>query len=427
MLPRALRNSALLQEKTLKRIQEFDGLRTLAVLIVITDHYAPFRNFANSAPARLGGFGVDLFFVLSGFLITTILLGLRNTDRPYQVFYVRRFLRILPPFILLLTFVYGIGVLLHEPLEKSKLLGQLLFLRSFKETGVVFSRMLAVLCGIVPVPGLFHKLISGAVPRDYPWLPMSGSLGPTWSLSVEEWFYVLWAPVVLLFRRSTILIIGLLMCVMGFLLRWLGGGGAEFFSSVDILIAGAILALWVERRKSLSVAMRIRADSAISWIASAAFLLFVLLTGLHRDLLSRTLIEIFVFGAVAWLIHQAGQSHPVCAFLRLRPLVYIGTISYMVYLIHLPMYFVVRSMLSTITGGWPEPARMWTVALCSVVGTLVVAALSWKFYEQPLLGFKDVLTERILEGAPRRQAEMATGPGSVAVLMDQQHLSETRP
>ncbi len=135
------------------RIQEFDGLRTFAVLVVIADHYAPLRNFADGAPARLGGFGVDLFFVLSGYLITTILLGLRTTDRPYQVFYVRRFLRILPPYFLLLVLVYGLAGLLREPIAGSKVAGQILFLRSFKDTSAVLERLWFVLSGATPVPG----------------------------------------------------------------------------------------------------------------------------------------------------------------------------------------------------------------------------------------------------------------------------------
>jgi peptidoglycan/LPS O-acetylase OafA/YrhL len=381
--------------ETMKRIFEFDGLRTLAVLIVIADHYAPFRNFAGGATARLGGFGVDVFFVLSGFLITTILLELKGTDHAYQVFYARRFLRILPPFVALLVVVYGAGILMHEPLDKSKMFGQLLFLRSFKNTRVVMARVWGVIHGAAAVPGLFHKLSVPSVPRDYPWLPMSGSLGPTWSLSVEEWFYVLWAPVVLMFRRRMILIVAAMSCLMGFVLRWLGGGGSDFFSSVDILIVGAVLALWVERRKSLPLNVSRRFDNLIRWAALVSFLLFLLLTWLHRDLISRTLVEIFVFGAIAWLIRNAGCAHPISSLLRVKPLVYSGMISYTIYLIHLPMYFLVRSALHGLIAGLPEVQGMWIVALFSLAGTLAFSAISWRYYEQPLLGFKDVLTERI--------------------------------
>jgi len=375
------------------RIQEFDGLRTFAVLVVIADHYAPLRNFADSAPARLGGFGVDLFFVLSGYLITTILLGLRTTDRPYQVFYVRRFLRILPPYFLLLVLVYGLAAVLREPIASSKVAGQILFLRSFKDSGAVLERLWFVFSGATPVPGLFHTLVSGPVPRDYPWLPITGSLGPTWSLSVEEWFYLLWAPVVLLFSRRTILRIAGCVCVMGFLLRWLGAGGTDFLSSVDILITGAVLALWVERRATLPGNLQRRYDYAIGISGIASLIVFVVLTSVHRDLISRTLIEVFVFAALAWIIQNAGRSHPICSSLRWKPIVYVGTISYMVYLIHLPMYFIVRSAVYRITAGLSDISRMWVVCLCSVAATIAFSALSWKYFEHPILRFKDILTE----------------------------------
>jgi peptidoglycan/LPS O-acetylase OafA/YrhL len=395
----------------MRRIQEFDGLRALAVLIVIADHYAPVRNFANGAPARLGGIGVDVFFVLSGYLITTILLGLRGTDRPYQVFYVRRFLRILPPYCLLLVLVYGIAILLHEPIVRSKVLGQVLFLRSFKGSGGVLERVWYVLNGTTPVLGLFHKLESGLVLRDYPWLPMTGSLGPTWSLSVEEWFYLLWAPVVLICRRRAILVIAASVCMMGFVLRWIGAGGTDFFSSIDILVAGAVLALWIERRPVLSANVQRRCDYAIGLLSILSFAAFIVLTSLHRDLLSRTLIEVFMFGALSWIIHNAERPRPICAVLRFKPLVYIGTISYMVYLIHLPIYFVVRSALYGVTSGLSEGSRAWAVFLCSVSATIAFSALSWKYYEQPILRFKDRLTKEVtFAKRPCSPSTTATSP-----------------
>ena len=154
--------------------------------------------------------------MLSGYLITTILLGLRAVQRPYRIFYARRLLRILPPFGLLLLLVYGGSALLHGAISKSKLIGQLLFLRSFRDTGAVLSGLRDVLSGHSQVPGLFARITRTPISRDYPYLPLTGSLGPTWSLSVEEWFYLLWAPVVLLCRRRLLVVIGVILCTMGF-------------------------------------------------------------------------------------------------------------------------------------------------------------------------------------------------------------------
>jgi peptidoglycan/LPS O-acetylase OafA/YrhL len=182
---------------------------------------------------------------------------------------------------------------------------------------------------------------------------------------------------------------------MAFFLRWLGAGGSDFFSCVDILVTGAVLALWIEHRVTLPAKVLQRCDCTIGLMAIVSFVVFVVLTSIHRDLISRTLIEMFVFGGLAWIIHNAGRSHPICLLLRFKPVVYVGTISYMVYLIHLPMYFVVRSALHRVTAGLPEIGRMWGVCLCSVAATLAFSALSWKYYEQPILRFKDLLTEGI--------------------------------
>jgi len=96
----------------MSRIPELDGLRAWAILAVFCVHFRP-PGYRISDVLALGWSGVDLFFAISGFLITGILLSLRNHDRPYRTFYGRRALRIFPPYylawivILLLTFLHG--------------------------------------------------------------------------------------------------------------------------------------------------------------------------------------------------------------------------------------------------------------------------------------------------------------------------------
>ena len=382
----------------MRRITEFDGLRAFAVGLVILDHYAPFRNFAHGAPARYGGLGVDVFFVLSGFLITTILLDAKSEARPYRVFYARRFLRILPPYILLLVVVYGVSLALSESLDTSLVAAQVTFLRSFKGTDVLLQSCIHVMRHPTMMPGLFSRLPFGIVPRDYGRLPMAASLGPTWSLSVEEWFYVIWAPVVLLLSRRGIAMAATLSCVVGFLLRWIPGSGTNFFTSVDILATGAILALWFEHRSKLSLARVRFGDSFVTLASLSSTVVLFALSWLHRDLISRTLIEIAVFGGLAWLIRCSGEDHPIAAMLRWKPIVYVGSISYMVYLIHLPMYFVIRRIVDSAALPVTEIVRMWIVATASLCATLVFAALSWKYLEEPVLRFKSAMTTYLKRG-----------------------------
>lgn len=364
----------------------------MAVSLVILDHYAPFRTLAHGAAARHGGLGVDIFFVLSGFLITTILLESRTQSHPYRVFYARRSMRILPAYALLLIFVYSVGAWLREPLHMKTLLGQLLFLRSFLGTGTLLHQCIHVMQHPSSLPGLLRIIPPLVVQADYGHLPMAASLGPTWSLSVEEWFYFLWAPVVLLLSRRAIAITAVAICGMGISLRCLPGAGTSFLTSVDILVSGALLALWIEKRPKLAPAVRLHVDRSIAAVSALAMIALVVLSWSHRDGLSRTLIEISVMGALAWLFRHSGESHPVAKVLRCRPLVYLGSISYMIYLIHLPLYFIARHIVEPRAIGIAPLQRMWAVALCSLAATLLFATASWFFLEKPLLNQKERMT-----------------------------------
>ena len=380
----------------MKRIVELDGVRTLAVGMVITCHFAPFANWFNQFAGHNGGLGVDIFFVLSGFLITTILLGSKNQEHPYEIFYARRFLRIMPPYLLLLVIVYGIAFFAHDVIEPKKFIGQLLFLRSFSTVGEEAHRLIAVIHNPHLIPNPFAVTIPKFVDRDYPILPITGSLGPTWSLSVEEWFYVLWAPVVLMLRRPAIVAIGFFLCFTGFLLRWFISPSG-ILRSGDILIAGALLAIWIEYRKTLPVASQAKYDRLFDAATLVAGAIFVTLTLLQRDLMAMTFAEILFAGGVAWLIRHANSANPLSSFLRWKPIVWVGSISYTLYLIHLPMYFLVRAAITRILGeaNAATEVRYWIVALTTIVLALIFSWLSWQFFEAPILSYKEHLTDWI--------------------------------
>jgi peptidoglycan/LPS O-acetylase OafA/YrhL len=396
----------------MKRITELDGLRAIAVAIVVCDHYAPFRSFAHGVSARYGGTGVDIFFVLSGFLITGILLKAKTEPHPYLTFYARRNIRILPPLLLVTCCVYAAGYALGEPVNKKLLLAHLLFLRSFKGGGATLLHMLQVVRTHSLSPGLFHRSAPSAIPRDYARLPMADSLGPTWSLSVEEWFYLLWAPIVVMSSRRIIASIAAAACLWGLVIRW-KVGGTGFFTSVDILAVGALLALWIEQRMQISCTMRRVLDSLIATVSATTSVLVILLWTFHRDALARTLVAFSVFGLIAWLVKSAGSRSPVAVMLRARPLVYLGGISYTFYLAHLPIYFLVRKLFDSFGRSVAAPQRTWCVALCSIAMTLAFAAASWTFYEQPLLKRKDTLAA-LFKRRFLQKDEPSPGPAATA-------------
>jgi hypothetical protein len=153
------------------RIKELDGLRGVAVLAVIDCHYSSWLPIAGSA---YGWLGINLFFVLSGFLITSILLGLREEEHYFAIFYSRRALRIFPPFYLGLAINFAISVCLGMP-GTFRLWAQFVFY---------------YISFYIHDPFPLHETRFG--------VPVIACYGLTVLrlLSVEEIYYTIWAPII---------------------------------------------------------------------------------------------------------------------------------------------------------------------------------------------------------------------------------------
>ena len=213
------------------RQPELDGLRALAISMVLIWHYlgVPLGGQSSVAPVLIfGRTGVDLFFVLSGFLITRILLETRAQPGYFAVFYMRRALRILPPYLMLLA-VYFIGLRLAPS----------------------------------------HELFSGSVPpasyaiflQNYAmaWLGTYGAslMAPTWSLAVEEQFYLLF-PLLIWFtptRRLPPIMYLLIVSAPIIRLATYAYSGNDWSAYVwmpartDALAVGALIAMaWMQNR-----------------------------------------------------------------------------------------------------------------------------------------------------------------------------------
>jgi peptidoglycan/LPS O-acetylase OafA/YrhL len=180
----------------MRRIVELDGVRAVAILGVIGRHYFPLSTMLFKIP-EFGWSGVELFFVLSGFLITSILLQLKNRPRAYEIFYVRRILRIFPPYYAVMAIVMLIALTRHDDVKWSRIAVKAAFLQSFSNEGRILTHVALTVGGALPIADPFTE---APLPRAIDRLSSPNfinSLGPTWSLSVEEWFYILWAPLVL--------------------------------------------------------------------------------------------------------------------------------------------------------------------------------------------------------------------------------------
>jgi peptidoglycan/LPS O-acetylase OafA/YrhL len=350
---------------------ELDCIRGLAVLGVLFLHgfewqYGGFH-FGQAARAflevtQIGSLGVDLFFVLSGFLITGILLDSREKPHYYSRFYTRRALRILPIYYLLLLLLF----VLHSSS------GQFLILSLFY---------------LANVTGLF------GVSCDY---------GPLWSLAVEEHYYLLWPLVVKNVRQKRIVLacIGIMVCVP--LLRWAcfeinwGRGSLDWYTwfVADGLATGSLLAvllrLWDSRVKAARLCGFLLICSMTMGLCGKPWGIATRERALGAAL-QQTTINLFFAGILlsALLLGTSRFSRLV----NFPILKFFGYISYGLYLDHLLAFRIYdRIMKKSWPSALPTNGRFELVVMKFVIagGAAVAAAyLSRKYFEQYFLDLKD--------------------------------------
>ena len=383
----------------MRRVRELDGLRAVAIFLVLGCHYAGFSQWLGKLP-EFGWIGVDIFFVLSGYLITTILLGLRDRSTPYKTFYSRRLIRILPPYLAVIALVTTFGVFQHWA-TINKLGRQLLFLHAY---GQPQTELLRHVLGhpvqtLGNLPSLFshaHHLPSGTPGAD---LRMRVVPNIFWSLSVEEYFYLLWAPVVLHFSRRNIVRIAVAVCLLEMFLRWVGNTQYSYFGLIfrfDSLLYGAFLAILLEywrRHGTPAQSQAVLRSVFFAGVAGVAAILFLIRPILGREIRESPLVMVFglpLFSLAAaagmgLLVLRANSNWWLSRLLRARPFQFIGTVSYTMYLVHLVAATAVRHL----AGGKDPLSQTFLQATVSVVLTVALAQLSWRYLESPLLQWKD--------------------------------------
>ena len=348
---------------------DIDGLRAVAVLAVVLHHLA--------APLMPGGYvGVDVFFVISGYLITGIISREMAQGRfSFARFYERRARRIFPALfaMLVVTLVTGYFLLLPSDYVSTLrgALGTLLF-----ASNMVFWRDMAA--------GYFAATDSGLNPLLH-----------TWSLAVEEQFYVLFPALLLLcfryFRRHIVLVLGIcaLMSLAGAALLVNSHSVAVFFLApfrAWELLAGALLAL--------NAVPAIRSRTVREVVAGAGLLAILAACFVYDDKTTFPGLAALapVLGAAA--IMHAGASGPSLAgrMLQWRPVVYVGLISYSLYLWHWPLIVLTRYAMGM------EPLTPYYIPVLFVF-SLALSSLSYHFIEQPFRRGKRVSRQLVFSSS----------------------------
>ena len=377
------------------RIPELDGIRAIAIVLVIGCHYQAFAGSFHGLP-EFGWAGVEIFFVLSGYLITTNLLALRGTAGAYRKFYLRRVRRIFPPYFLTVAACALFFFTFKFRLDVKAILLHAAFLPSFVHTGEIL-RQAAISLRHLNFPSLFHSAPLETVTPGVEPHSMSNALCAMWSLSVEEWFYILWAPVVLLFGRAGIIFATIPAFLIGFILRWLNHAQGrfwytEFFCRFDLLALGALLALWLYFRKDSSRHHAKRGDRILWGLGVGSFLTLIFLVYSIRPVMGREIRDSALFAAfgtiligvtaasvIAFLVIHGSKARFLSRALGSRVAVWVGRRSYMIYLAHIPWYWVVCAILGSASYSG------WAAAISALLLTLITAALSWRYVEAPLL------------------------------------------
>jgi peptidoglycan/LPS O-acetylase OafA/YrhL len=336
-----------------RRIPQLDAVRGVAILVVMVHNLSPrYPLFHLQQLSSNGWMGVDLFFVLSGFLITGILVDTKQSEAYFRNFYVRRCLRIWPLYYSLLFFMFVVVRFLN--------------------------------------PRQFHTVLQ----QSSPWwafplflqnflLPIStnaaGPLGVTWSLAIEEQFYLVWPLVVRFCSRTQLRRLAVVeICISPALRYCLSLHHVDLYTNVfcrlDGLMAGALLALLVRSdnfvpSKFLKGAWILLGIAApLAFVAEALHARWIVFS--FTAPASASFIYISLFSPRKWL--QMLMNN--------RFLIYTGTISYGLYLLH------------KIPSGMAETFHLERYPILPLpiilFASYAIAALSWNLLERPFLSLK---------------------------------------
>ncbi len=368
-----------------------DGLRAVAFLTVFFAHYGTV--VCRWPILRWGWAGVDIFFVLSGFLITGILYDTLDRRDFFRNFYIRRTLRIFPLF-----FGFWLFMLLLTPLLRIAWnrydLATVLYIGNFFLAGGVL--------GHHPVSGVIQCL------RGFHGHPISIEIGPLWSLCVEEQFYLVWPAVVwaVRSRRKLLLICFAVILAEPFIreLYWhlsrsssqVGAIYFNTFTRVDTLMVGAAVALWLRGPHASEAAVR-RVAYLLTCVPLPVLALLLHRThaGAMSDWISNhvvvtfgfTLIALFSAGLLLLAVLSGSWLHRL---LRIAPLTYLGRLSYGLYFFHaLPIYIMINL-------GLAEPYHRIRLLFVPIAFTyaFLAAWLSFRYLESPFLRLKERLAPR---------------------------------
>jgi len=326
----------------MQRSLSLDGLRGVAVLMVLLLHH----NYLN-----MGWMGVDVFFALSGFLITSILRRMRVDEHYWREFWIKRVTRIFPPLILTIVLV----PVFQLNSNAAQLAAYVLSLGDY---------------------------LAYARPDE--------TLQPLWSLAVEEHFYIVWPFAVRFMSHTSLVYLVALVLLLETVMRTAVSIDQQAFTLVyyttpfrlDGLLIGSLTAVLFESSQWRSVVGRLSAPTAVG--AAVIYIGMRIGFGLRftKDATNGMLYNVGAYplvalgcGALVAYVLTHGES-ALTRFLSSRLIVFVGSISYGVYLYQVP----IREIVTRATGLTNRHAFFIDLPL-----SILISWVSFKFYERPLV------------------------------------------
>lgn len=364
-----------------QQIPELDGLRAVAILAVMFFHL-------QLPGCSLGWTGVPLFFVISGFLITRILLKTREQPHYFRNFYVRRSLRIFPIYYLTLAVYFVVLACISKT--------SLLYAYLGGSSTNPWAQLPYYLGYVQTIPQLESQ---------YTALPY---LSHTWSLALEEQFYWLWPIVILALRGKALVTTLMSLLILGPVIRVLllmYVNNPYYMVSMlpdqfDTLAYGSLIA-WLVHQRTSRQALLLFAWSSVA-IGGAMLGVLIGMTGysnygvipnwvwMPHNVLCFTAVAVLFGGFVTLCVAESRATR----WLMNPRLMEIGRISYGLYMYHGYVFLAAMMVSQRLNHGNP-PTQLWAIALkiaVSLGGSYWLAKLSWKYIEHPLNSLKDRYT-----------------------------------
>lgn len=343
-------------------IPELDGIRGLAIILVIAHHC--FR-------LTFGWVGVDLFFVLSGFLITGILLDTKSNENYYRNFWARRILRIFPLYYCVLILIF-----LPQTLFQLNIIGEPSITYWFYLQNLKFT-------------------FDGSFPQG------KGPLNHFWSLAIEEQFYLIFPVIIKSLRPKMFLLTSAFFIISAIILRFYLyfnnniGYYVFTFCRIDALLIGAILAYLIRNKKDL-----ITKYIHYFFVFSLLILVFLFLTGTTKNsdkylaTFGYTIIAVFFATIIVYSISNFKLNF-LKVFFNIKALKFFGKIAYGLYIYHYILYVLFKPAIETIIYSFIQNGYISKVlvSIILVTITVLISTLSYLLFEKRFLLLKNRFTK----------------------------------